>query len=87
MHVLGSDAKNTDKYSKTIRWCKEVFSTFRIEERCKVGVIVLAISSIHSFANVLFQVLGISPYASHKSYTTQSLAKDLINCKVHCYAP
>ena len=44
MHILGSDAKNEDKYAKAIRWCKEVFSTFRIEERRKVGTIISALA-------------------------------------------
>ena len=45
---LGNDGKNDDKYAKTIRWCKEVFSTFRIEERCKVGTIMALVILRHS---------------------------------------
>ena len=47
MHILGNDGENDDKYAKTIRWCKEVFSTFRIEERCKVGTIMALVILRH----------------------------------------
>ena len=77
MHILGNDGKNDDKYAKTIRWCKEVFSTFRIEERRKVGTIMALVILRHSLFPK-FQVLGIRPYSSHWSYRTQSLAEDLL---------
>ena len=64
-HTLGNDAKNEDKYAKAIRWCKEVFSTFRIEERRKVGTTYKSSCylGICHFYFVNFRCLGLGHIA------------------------